>query len=248
MKQLIPKFQSGKVLEPKEYFSQYLQSKGAKRIINNAYKWMDRYYSNPWNQALTKLKIKNNSYYGGIDNYKYLIPKAGYALDNSTYYYTSQTPHTLIEHNTRNPRDIVYSNPTYSDASMYGTFRKWDTNYTDAHEYGHVFTSELPITRPVIDLFGSVVPYIPGNEHDSRLDEKYADLEALRYQLYKTGIYDSRSDKNVTPEHIQKMRNRNNRKDSNIFDRLLESELSNEKIAEMLNNIVSTGNKQQTIV
>lgn len=246
MKKLIPKYQNPsspitnsrkKVLGPKEYFQDYLYSEGAKRIVNNAYKWMDNYYRNPFNIILHKIN-NNNKHYGGVDMYKQQINKAKYNLDTSRYFQYSGTPYA------QPGLRRVFSNPNYHDASHYGVFRKFDDNYVDAHEYGHVFTWDLPVTRPAINLFNSVTPYLPDNEHDNRFEEKWADLEALRYQLYKYGIYDSRSNTDITPEQVQKMRESYENKDPNIFDRMLESEPDNNKIAEMLNNIVSKPKKE----
>jgi hypothetical protein len=46
------------------------------------------------------------------------------------------------------------------------------------------------------------------NNHDEYRDEKMADLWGLRYLLYKENIYDSRSDKDITIEEIQKLRDK----------------------------------------
>jgi len=42
--------------------------------------------------------------------------------------------------------------------------------------------------------------------HDSRPSEKHSDIEALRYMLFKEGIYDSRGNEDATAEDIKKLR------------------------------------------
>ena len=74
--------------------------------------------------------------------------------------------------------------------------------------------------------------------HDSRLNEKHSDLEALRFMLYKYGIYDSRGTKDATPEDIQKLRNK-------YPDIRPLKQMDNEKAAWMLNNVAQNNTKKR---
>lgn len=74
--------------------------------------------------------------------------------------------------------------------------------------------------------------------HDSRLNEKHSDLEALRYMLYKYGIYDSRGDKDATPSDIQKLRDK-------YPDIRPLKQMDNEKAAWMINNVADNTTKKK---
>ena len=72
--------------------------------------------------------------------------------------------------------------------------------------------------------------------HDASPWESHADLESLRYELYRLGIYDSRKANNpFTQEHLNKF------KQTGTHNRLLDN-FKDEQIISMMNDIADNGN------
>lgn len=122
-----------------------------------------------------------------------------------------------------------------------------------AHEFGHALDPLKLKNKPVHTYAGKptkypITAYEKAPEHyealyentkDINLDphdvwnpEKYADLQTLRYILYKEGIFDARQNKPFTKEHLKKAKEKGLKKHSRtlqIFD--------DDTIIKMLNTI-----------
>ena len=70
------------------------------------------------------------------------------------------------------------------------------------------------------------------NYHDLSDNEKYADLQQLRYLLYKSGIYDSRSNTKFNNEHLKKAKELGLRTNSRLMQMF-----DDDTIIDMLNTI-----------
>lgn len=79
--------------------------------------------------------------------------------------------------------------------------------------------------------------------HDMSPNEKYADLNALRFQMYQQGIYDTRKG-DMKLEDIQKAMKDPGIKDSFIMKRMLQN-FKPEDIVKFNNTIASTNNNQE---
>lgn len=108
-----------------------------------------------------------------------------------------------------------------------------------AHEYGHNIDPYFESTRDIpenwMDMYERQSS--EANEHDSRPQEIYADLQSLRYQLYEKNIYDIIKDGAFNEKHLEKALKQN------IPNRLLQT-MPKETIIEMMNTIAD--NSQQT--
>ena len=123
-----------------------------------------------------------------------------------------------------------------------------------AHEFGHII--DPMITKPIYP--GSkILEYKNApdyylyllhnhnqrnlNTHDLSDDEKYADLQAFRYLLFKNGIFDARKDQPFESEHLQKAKQSGLRKNSRLMQMF-----DDDTIIQMMNTIASnTLNNEQ---
>lgn len=184
-----------------DYFNSYLDSPGFKRIIKNQNEWWEsrhpyrKYYSNP--------DLGTQKWF----NIAKRVEPNRYINKMSTVYSES------IQDPTEQQRFIIVgSHPTpYWVLPDYPEKLQHHPIAVLGHEYAH---GKAPFS-----LFGAThfnpksaqaealdqnTNTKPG--HDSRQLEKHADLWGLKYLLYKEGIYDSRSNKDITEEEIQKLR------------------------------------------
>ena len=185
------KFQKGSP-EVNNFFNSYLKSKGVQRILNNQDKWWEsrhpyrKWYSNP--DIGTRERLE---YMQKINPYFYT---ANMYTDMSTANTHLKLPEKTI---------IVGRNEDFDKQFPY--------NFTVGHEYAH---GKNPFKFNLGKIFASKSAQAealnqntntkPG--HDSLQEEKYADNWGLKYLLYKEGIYDARSDKDVTTDQIKKLR------------------------------------------
>lgn len=114
----------------------------------------------------------------------------------------------------------IFDIDTYTDLSVMrsgnghgaitvGTIESPEQPYLFAlpHEIAHITNTSGFATSP-----GSIQAEALGQNtntedgHDSRPSEKHSDIEALRYMLFKEGIYDSREKEDATAEDIKKLR------------------------------------------
>lgn len=149
----------------------------------------------------------------------------------------------------KNPMILLYEKDPFRSKSGLKKFN----DASETHEYSHA-------SLPYFDWhrFGSSAMYNyyahaggPENDkemdyeiydinHDKDLGERQADKDAVRYLLYKTGIYDSRGTENVTKEQIQQLRKW--AKDNNYYIRMLEQS-NDDQIVWLLNNIAKAPSK-----
>mgnify|MGYP007012480998 CR=1 FL=1 len=108
-----------------------------------------------------------------------------------------------------------------------------------AHEYGHNIDPYFESTRDIPENWMDIYERqsSEANEHDSRPQEIYADLQSLRYQLYEKNIYDIIKDGTFNEKHLEKALKQN------IPNRLLHT-MPKETIIEMMNTIAD--NSQHT--
>lgn len=156
------------------------------------------------------------------------------------------------------PNYTVFYNP--KDAAEYG-FPKQSTL---AHEYGHTFGASQGkyLTNPNLELnknemnaFSSRNKLRIANtagmteqqkldlEHDSRPSESKADLDALRFRLFKDKIYDTGTQE-FNPELLKKAKELY--KDDNIVNRLFQN-YSDDDLIYLMNHVAKNDSKETTV-
>lgn len=198
--------------ETYDYFKSYVNSPGFQRIKSNQSKW--------WKERHPYKKLLDfGNHLKGIN---YLQHKVN---------------------NTEKPKMFELDLPksygvlTTSNNNIYiGTIPdEWPSKHTIAHELAHAYNQ-----------FDTVYPRFAEGEaleqntntepgHDSKNSEKHADVWGLKYLLYKEGIYDSRSNEDVTPEQIKTLREKYPE-----YRPLLQ--MSDDQAAWMLNHVASNNN------
>lgn len=202
------------------FFKSYLSSKGIKRILNNQDKW--------WKSRHPYKKWYSNSNQGTkqwLNTAKKINPyiyKANMYADQSKTFTIPGIPQRVIVVGTRD-----------SNFSYY-----FDDTQAIAHEYAHGVAPFTAFGPKQFDSKSAQAEALDQNTntnsgHDSRREEKHADLWGLKYILYKEGIYDSRGEKDITEEEIQKLRD----KYPNL--RPLR-QMDNKQLMFQLNNVAST--------
>jgi len=185
------------VPEVVNYFKSYVNSEGYDRIMNNQEQWWEkRHPIRKWvnfNEEMDAAKAVKNAtnkhnypvflldFMGGKDFTSMKTNNAYVGRDNytpPTFPYTFTVDFTL-------GHEHAHSNFPYF----------FDFPYVSAQKEALKQNTNTNLTEDEVS-----------NKHDSREEEKWADLWGLKYLLYKEGIYDSRSTKNATPEHIKKLR------------------------------------------
>lgn len=162
-----------------EYFKSYINSSGFNRILQNQDAWWNNRH--PYRKYLTNSEIE----------------------ETKDFYLSRKFPK-------------VFSADMYASQSWYrpwthtayvGQKNQSDFNYEQAlgHELSHGMSPTYTNgQKEALDQNQNTKK----NNHDEYRSEKMADLWGLRYMLYKEGIYDSRSDKDITTEEIQKLRDK----------------------------------------
>lgn len=134
----------------------------------------------------------------------------------------------------------------YKRTAYIGTWKN-NTNpydFVTAHELAHLYhspTAQYPTKLyPVMGSRANAEALQQNmntkDGHDSKPDEKHSDILGLKYLLYKEGIYDSRSNKDATPEQIKTLRE----KYPNLRPLV---QMDDEKAAWMINNVASNNKK-----
>lgn len=208
---------SEKAKEVADYFNSYAKSKGIDRIIKNQGKLVSWWSRPTFVKSAKNLKRSLSKYpmtsYGVFDIDKF--PTKG--VNSSGYGY----------------RTIINENPIYEDKTFPYLF-------TLPHEMMHTYNGDN-IFGP--SVYGGQAYGLGHNQntepgHDSQLNEKHSDLEALRFMLYEYGIYDSRGTIDATPEDIQKLRDK-------YPDIRPLKQMDNEKAAWMLNHVAQNNSKKR---
>ncbi len=208
--------------EVADYFNSYANSPGYQRIRENQRQWwINRHpYRKIW-QMGTGTAMESTDWLQ--DKLAGLSP-AG-IFDISTYpelsILRSRNGHGTITVGTFDSKEFPY----------------W---FTLPHEMAHISniggfaTSTLSAQKEALDQNVNTEP-----GHDSRPPEKHSDKEALMFLLYKEGIYDSRGEKDCTPDDIAKLR----KKYPNLRPLL---QMDDEKAAWMINHVADAG-KQESL-
>ena len=168
-----------------EYFKSYINSPGFNRIFLNQDNW--------WTKRHPYRKYIINSQ---IDDTKEWYQNNKFPTVFSVDMYADQSFYRPWTHN-------VYVGQRSSSL----TKKKSQHLYEEAlgHELSHgVSPTRYNGQKEALDMNQNTKK----NNHDEYRSEKMADLWGLRYLLYKEGIYDSRSEKDITTEEIQKLRDR----------------------------------------
>ena len=211
------------------FFKSYAQSEGLNRILRNQNKW--------WKSRHPYRKYVETS---GVYTAKQRIKNA--ANRDVTIFELDSYPE-LSFYRPFNQRAYVGNMQRKEEIDM-----KTNFPYTHAlsHEVGHHYddTALLNGQREALDINKQYKE----NGHDEKYSERLADIYALKYLLYREGIYDSRGNLNVTPDQVKALRELY----PNI--RTFKQMQSDEDIAKMLNliamnstnntiNIAKKGNK-----
>lgn len=203
-----------------DYFKSYVESPGVHRIWGNQLRWYGNYHP------------RRNS---KIGRFFYGNPKTGMAnaivgfknLDTNGVY--------DIDASVVNSQNAQRGNNKYTIIGLYDDVEDED------HPEGFVLPHELTHRLPYGKLSGAQADALDRNQntiingHDELREEKYSDLQGLRFLLYDEGIYDSRSKKDATPEDIQKLRDK--------YPQLRPlKQMDNNKAAWMINHVVQNNN------
>ena len=183
------KFQKGDS-EVKNYFNSYLDSPGFKRIINNQNKWWTarhpyrKWYSNPDKGTKKWFQI---------------------ARTVEPHIYTADM-HSKLSF-------VTTINGDKQRTAIIGRRqeKEFPQEFTMGHEYLHGKAPFTMLGSPVFDYDSAQAEALRMNNntntgHDSYQDEKHADNWGLKYLLYKEGIYDARTNKDITIDQIKKLR------------------------------------------
>lgn len=180
--------------EVNDWFNSYINSPGFQRILNNQSNW--------WKQRHPYRKFLKNPLVGQVKGYynvaqKY-TPNYYIAKDLPVELSKSVTRYDQPDRFTHNSRDIV--------VGAYGN--TFPFNFAEMHEYSH---AKEPISFEGWPKGGAQKEALDQNKntkpgHDSKDNEKLADIQGLKYLFYKEGIYDVRKNKDITIQQIQKLR------------------------------------------
>lgn len=179
-----------------EFFTSYLESPGFDRILKNQKEWWkQRHPYRKWIQSYDR----DGGTYSYFKASKTLQPIV-YTVDMPSS--LSFQTNTETEDGNRQPVSFV---GTWEDS-------EFPFNFVLGHEYWHGKTPRS---------FGELRRFYSGSGqqealqqntntnqdgHDEKEYEKHADKQGLIYLLYKDGIYDARSDKDITIEQVKQAR------------------------------------------
>lgn len=185
-----------------DYFNSYVNSEGYKRIQQNQSDWWKQRHpykkyidlglhkegAKELKNTVNKVDKNNAIRVFNLDTYSNL----SFFVPNSGNAYIGNVP-TIRR----------YPNVTYSLEPTYVT------GHEVAHKYNGNLETLMGAQREALQY--KINTKITGNKdadehHDNYLDEIHSDVWGLKYLLFKEGIYDSRSNKDITIEEIKKLR------------------------------------------
>lgn len=185
-----------------DYFHDYVNSEGYKRIEQNQSEW--------WKQRHPYKKfIDLGDHKLGTRKLKDLVNKS---IDHNSiraFNYDTYSNLSFFSPSTGNAyignKEIVtnYPNVTYL----------FDPISVAGHEVAHKYNNHPDVTSGGQGeaLLYKTKPSITGQtisdtQHDNYPNELHSDIWGLKYLLYKEGIYDSRSNKDITIEEVKQLR------------------------------------------
>lgn len=199
--------------EVTDWLKSYVNSEGFQRIRENQKNWWDNRH--PYRKHLYFLTGDRRNINNYVNNVNQQIGKThNFVLDG----YPSMS--------FANP----YLGRTFTYKMTLGDDKKYPFHETQMHEVDHLFNIPAvyydTINAEVLDQNTNTKK----NHHDEYNDEKHSDNIGIKYLLFKEGIYDARSDKDVTPEQIQQLREK--------YPKLrFLQQLNNEDAAFQINNV-----------
>ena len=212
------------------YYQSYIQSPGMDRVLSNQSEWWNarhpyrRRLQSPQTAELGETLLRQVNV--PIKMYELngdLREDIGEYKDGKAYIYRP-----LFDNN----------DPLFYDSGNRDVYIDVAT-----HEVGHHFNDPFDknLTRGQREALDINTGY-QKNGHDEYYKERMSDTWAMKYLLYKTGIYDSRGTDNVTPEQIGKLREMY----PNL--RLFQQMPSDESLATMLNLVADAGAEQYDVL
>lgn len=202
-----------------DYFNSYSNSEGVNRIKNNQLQWYSSYH--PIRDRWYGRLFYGNPEKGAnvaTDNLKNINTNGVYEINAPVY----------------NSKNSQVGN---KDVIIIGNEKGGEYDSPEGFVLPHELIHRLPDSK----LSGAQAEALDRNQntiingHDELREEKYSDLQGLRFLLYDEGIYDSRSKENAKPEDIQKLREK--------YPQLRPlKQMNNEKAAWMINHIVQNDN------
>lgn len=218
-----------------DYFNSYLNSQGFKRIINNQNTWWKRRH--PYRRWLSSPDPGNYTK-KWFEVAKKIKPHV-YTVD--------MYPDMSFAKNTGEPDYIrnIFIGRGSSGVPNSGEDKEFPYAFVAGHEYLHGVTPRwlfFPATfnsesaqAEALDLNQNAEK----NNHDEKQSEKHADIWGLKYLLFKEGIYDSRSTKDITLKQVKQLRKK--------YPKLRPlQQMTDEQIMFMLNHVAQNTDYQES--
>ncbi len=201
-----------------QYFRSYVNSDGYNRIMRNEKDW--------WTARHPIRKfIPFHDGLSGATHLRQFINE----LDAPKVFNMSMYP----EQSFYLPRNRTVYIGTYGDG-------RWPNSFVVGHEVAHGYNGGTAVNSDNGNnaIYEALQQNTNTEEgHDSYVDEKHSDIWGLKYLLYKEGIYDSRSKDDITPEQVQKLREK--------YPKLRPlQQMDNEKASWMLNHVALSKSKR----
>lgn len=183
----------------RKYFADYVKSEGYERIINNQYDWWkSRHPYRKW--ITTKSNISSEPGVFGFGKGLGYYVQEDYNNRDKNQKIFALTGYPSMSFHSPGVGTFIYKSPIREDGTqMYD--ERFPGSFVLGHEYAHRFPF---IYRGNMEALEQNKNTEPG--HDSKYEEKQADMWGLKYLLFTEGIYDSRSNKDVTPNQVRKLR------------------------------------------
>lgn len=195
-----------------DYFNSYLNSEGFERILNNQTEW--------WKKRHPYRKLYSDADKGTRRWFEV-------AKKVEPYRYTSNFPRDNYVYTVNLPQRIMMTGRNDDKIKNY---------FYLGHEYFHGKNPHSIGRQTPFNSRSAQYEALKQNQnteknnHDEYSYEKNADIWGLKYLLYKEGIYDSRSNKDITIDEIKKLREK-------YPDLRPLQQMNDEQLMFMLNNV-----------
>lgn len=194
------------------FLKSYVESEGFDRVRNNQLEWWKKRH--PYRKLMYPFGLYDR---GKVEGYK----------DNVSNWANYKTNYVL----NGNPENSFSRNgATYTYRQYNGDNLEAPFDFVQMHEFDHLFNrgiSNGTINSEVLEFYKHIEP-----EYNSKPDEKHSDVLGTKYLLFREGIHDVRGNKDITPEEVQKLR------DKYPQLRFLQ-QMNNEDAAFIINNVAS---------